>query len=47
MSGQKPERRNRIFHHFGRWSLVSDEDLLNLRQSLRQVQKHVGSTVAV
>lgn len=47
MSGQlQPERGNRIFHHFGRWALVPDADLLNLRQSLRQVQKLVGPAVA-
>ena len=47
MSGQvKPERGGRLFCRFGMWSLVPDEDLLNLRQSLRQVQNLVGQAVA-
>ncbi len=47
MSGHiNSEGCDRIFHRFGRWSLVPDEDLLKPRQPLRQVQKLVGPTVA-
>lgn len=36
----------RIFHHFGRWPFVPAEDLLKLRQSLRQAQSLGGRTGA-
>ena len=47
MSGHvTPVRRDRIFHRFGKWSLVPAEDLLKLRQSLHQAQKLLGPPVA-
>lgn len=33
-----PEHPERVFHRYGGWPLVPADDLLKLRQSLRQVQ---------
>lgn len=43
---EKPRDRHRIFHRFGKWPLVPTEDLLKLRESLRQVQKLGGPAAA-
>lgn len=40
------ERRDRVFHTFRRWPLVPTDDLVKLRQSLRQVQDLGGPTAA-
>lgn len=37
-----PGRGDRIFHTFRRWPLVPTEDLVKLRQSLRQVHRLGG-----
>lgn len=39
-------RRDRVFHTFRRWPLVPTEDLVKLRQSLREVQELGGPTAA-
>lgn len=43
MSGHAThEHPHRVFHRFGRWPLVPVEDLLKLRDSLRQAQELGG-----
>lgn len=42
MEQSSSEYYERVFHRFGRWPFVPAEDLLKLRQSLRQVQKLGG-----
>lgn len=39
---EEPDNPQRVFHRFGKWPLVPVEDLLKLRESLRQVQKLAG-----
>jgi hypothetical protein len=39
MEQPNPRHVDRVFHRFGRWPHVPAEDLLSLRQSLRQAQK--------
>lgn len=46
MEQSSPGYHERIFHHFGRWPFVPAEDLLKLRQSLRQAQRLGGRTGA-
>lgn len=41
-----PGPRDRIFRTFNRWPLVPTDDLVKLRQSLRQVQELGGPTAA-
>ena len=44
---EQPSSENveRVMYRFGPWPLVPVQELVNLRQSLRHVQLHVGPTV--